>query len=242
MTSILKTFHHFNRSSADNKHRTRSYDLWRVTGNWSHASVTSACCHEIFVAVVSNFIDCKTVRIFAYSSTREQSNEAENRERDWGETLKIRFFFSRSRASRAQDSYATLYRFLYWFWEKKPTVLQSSNFNTVFTFFDKNCPHRSRNSHAYLFFFYLPTRLGNSFFAFEVLNRRGTSDSKCREWPVEAKIKTEYLSKATAKKKIFFVQNIFKPRKKHTSIIPVTWNLARVPPPPPLLPYAGSKY
>ena len=55
MTSILKTFHHFNRSSADNKHRTRSYDLWRVTGNWSHALVTSACCHEIFVAVVSNF-------------------------------------------------------------------------------------------------------------------------------------------------------------------------------------------
>ena len=86
MTSILKTFHHFNRSSADNKHRTRSYDLWRVTGNWSHALVTSACCHEIFVAVVSNF-------------------------------------------------------------------------NTVFTFFDKNSPHRSRNSHAYLFFFYLPTRL-----------------------------------------------------------------------------------
>ena len=38
-------------------------------------------------------LDCKTVRIFAYSSTRKQSNEAENRERDWGETLKIRFFF-----------------------------------------------------------------------------------------------------------------------------------------------------
>ena len=37
MTSILKTFHHFNRSPADNKHRTRSYDLWRVTGNRSHA-------------------------------------------------------------------------------------------------------------------------------------------------------------------------------------------------------------
>ena len=125
MTSILKTFHHFNRSSADNKHRTRSYDLWRVTGNWSHALVTSACCHEIFVAVVSNF-------------------------------------------------------------------------NTVFTFFDKNSPHRSRNSHAYLFFFYLPTRLWNSFFAFEVLNRRGTSDSKCREWPVEAKIKTK-------KERIFWI-------------------------------------
>ena len=40
MTSILKTFHHFNRSPADNNHRTRSYDLWGVTGNWSHALVT----------------------------------------------------------------------------------------------------------------------------------------------------------------------------------------------------------
>ena len=38
-------------------------------------------------------LDCKTVRIFAYSSTRavkqKVSNEAENSERDWGETLKI---------------------------------------------------------------------------------------------------------------------------------------------------------
>ena len=34
-------------------------------------------------------VDCKIVRIFAYSSTREQSNKAENRERDWGETLKL---------------------------------------------------------------------------------------------------------------------------------------------------------
>ena len=93
-----------------------------VTGNWSHALVTSSCCHEIFVAVVSNF-------------------------------------------------------------------------NTVFTFFDKKSSHRSRNSHAYLFFFYLPTRLWNSFFAFEVLNRRGTSDSKCREWSVEAKIKSVSMRK-----------------------------------------------
>ena len=35
-----------------------------------------------------------------------------------GRDAKNTFFFSRSRASRAQDSYATLYRFLYWFWEK----------------------------------------------------------------------------------------------------------------------------
>ena len=38
--------------------------------------------------------DCKTFRIFAYSSEREQSNkkvwnEAENREREWGERLKF---------------------------------------------------------------------------------------------------------------------------------------------------------
>ena len=70
----------------------------------------------IIYKVKPEIVDCKTVRIFAYSSTREPYfcvfkyaravkqkvwNEAENRERDWGETL-----------------YATLYRFLYWFWEK----------------------------------------------------------------------------------------------------------------------------
>ena len=56
MTSIWKTFHHFNRSSADNNiAQDRMTLIWRVTGNWSHALVTSACSHEIFVAVVSNF-------------------------------------------------------------------------------------------------------------------------------------------------------------------------------------------
>ena len=89
---------------------------------------------------------CKTVRIFAYSNAREQSNKRS------GTKLRL-----------ARDSYATLYRFLYWsaagyfwgganlsqgllcwhlsfetlkktlkcyrsisFWEKKPTVLQST--------------------------------------------------------------------------------------------------------------------
>ena len=39
VTSILKSFHHFNRSSADNKHRTRLWPLacWPVPGNRSHA-------------------------------------------------------------------------------------------------------------------------------------------------------------------------------------------------------------
>ena len=53
------------------------------------------------------FIDCKTVRIFAYSSKREQSNkivsnEAENRERDWGKTL----FSLASHALRACEARA----------------------------------------------------------------------------------------------------------------------------------------
>ena len=39
-----------------------------------------------------------------------ERNEAEDREQDWGETL--------ASHARAQDSYATLYRFVYWFWEK----------------------------------------------------------------------------------------------------------------------------
>ena len=42
-------------------------------------------------------LDCKTVRIFAYSSIREQS-KAENRERDWGETL----FLSQGRVRLAR--------------------------------------------------------------------------------------------------------------------------------------------
>ena len=71
--------------------------------------------------------------VFSHARTAKQTiwNEAENREPDWGETLKIRFFSLASqaceaRAPRAPNSYATLYRFLYWFWEKTPTALQST--------------------------------------------------------------------------------------------------------------------
>ena len=57
--------------------------------------------------------------VFNYALPVKQKvwNEAENREQDWGETLKIRGVWG-SRALRVQDSYATLYRFLYWFWQK----------------------------------------------------------------------------------------------------------------------------
>ena len=62
--------------------------------------------------------------VFKYARAVKQKvwNEAENRERDWGETLMEKQtvgFFSRLarptgvRASCSQDSYATLYRFLY---------------------------------------------------------------------------------------------------------------------------------
>ena len=52
-------------------------------------------CVQISYALGS-ILDCKTVRIFAYSIKYARAvkqkvwNEAENRERDWGETLKIR--------------------------------------------------------------------------------------------------------------------------------------------------------
>ena len=67
-------------------------------------------------------LDGKTVHIFAYSSTREQSNKWSGTrlktESETGER-RLSFLFR----STARDSYATLYRFLYLFWEKT-TVLQ----------------------------------------------------------------------------------------------------------------------
>ena len=76
-------------------------------------------------------VDCKTVRIIACSSTCELSNRRSGTrlktESETGERRKNTVFFSRltrptgvwgSRASRAYDSYATLSRFLYWFWKK----------------------------------------------------------------------------------------------------------------------------
>ena len=57
--------------------------------------------------------------LFNYALAVKQKvwNEAENRGRDWGET---------------QDSYATLYRFLYWFWEKKTDFFAVYSFHSLF--------------------------------------------------------------------------------------------------------------
>ena len=99
---------------------------------------------------ISAPLDCKTVRIFAYSSTREPYfcvfkyaravkqkvwNEAENRERDWGETLKIRSVFFLSphtpygRVRLARFARVRLLRHALpislLILRKKPTVLQS---------------------------------------------------------------------------------------------------------------------
>ena len=57
------------------------------------------------VLVMMAKVDCKTVRIFAYSSTREQSNKRsgtrlKTESETWRET------------SHTYDSYGTLYRFL----------------------------------------------------------------------------------------------------------------------------------
>ena len=78
-----------------------------------------------FIKKEAKPIDCKTVRIFAYSSTREQS-KAENRERDWGETPhtpvgRVRLArFARIRLLRHALPISLL------FLRKKPTVLQST--------------------------------------------------------------------------------------------------------------------
>ena len=67
-------------------------------------------------------LDGKTVHIFAYSCTREQSNKRSGtRLKTESETGERRLFFLFR--STARDSYATLYRFLYLFWDKT-TVLQ----------------------------------------------------------------------------------------------------------------------
>ena len=71
---------------------------------------------------------------YAWAVKQKVWNEAENRERDWGETLKIRFFSLASHALRACEARAlrarkTLTpRFTDFFtdFEKKPTVLQST--------------------------------------------------------------------------------------------------------------------
>ena len=57
--------------------------------------------------------NCPYFCVFKYARTVKQKvwNEAENRERDWRET-------PLGRVRQEKDSYATLYRFLYWFWEK----------------------------------------------------------------------------------------------------------------------------
>ena len=64
--------------------------------------------------------------MFKYAQAVKQKevwNEAENRDRDWGEW--VSFLFSPLRACEAR-AHATLYRFLYLFWEKKKaTLLQS---------------------------------------------------------------------------------------------------------------------
>jgi len=50
--------------------------------SYSHICILKALCHEyiavlrqFWVEVITYSLDCKTVRIFAYSSTREQSNK-----------------------------------------------------------------------------------------------------------------------------------------------------------------------
>ena len=104
---------------------------WKIRLSWCREHVKHCLQHQLWFwiwrknryrqrprSIFWIVADCKTVRIFAYSSTREQSNKRSGTrlkiESETGENGRVRL-----------DSYATLYRFLNWFWEKKTTVLQS---------------------------------------------------------------------------------------------------------------------
>ena len=64
--------------------------------------------------------NCPYFCVFKHARAVKQEvwNEAENRERDWGETLKIVVFLLSPHTCETRALRATLYRFLYWFWEK----------------------------------------------------------------------------------------------------------------------------
>ena len=77
-------------------------------------------------ASISEFLDCKTVRIFAYSSTREQSNKRSGMrlktESETGESPHTRVRLARVRLLRHALPISLLIL------REKPTVLQSSEF------------------------------------------------------------------------------------------------------------------
>ena len=77
--------------------------------------ITSAPAHVLCTNKEVIFIGSLSYRlqnsayIFVYSSTREQSIKRSGTRLDWGET----FFFLTSHEARTQDSYTTLYQFIY---------------------------------------------------------------------------------------------------------------------------------
>ena len=84
--------------------------------------------------LASIYLDCKTVRIFGYSSTREQSNKRSGMrlktESETGERRQKIFFSLASHALRACEARVRLLRHALpislLILRKKPTVLQSS--------------------------------------------------------------------------------------------------------------------
>ena len=56
---------------------------------------------------------------YARAVKQKVGNEAENSERDW-DAKSTSLSLHTACEARAQDSYATLYLFFNWFWEKKP--------------------------------------------------------------------------------------------------------------------------
>ena len=80
-------------------------------------------------------LDCKTVRIFAYSSTREQSHKrCGTRLKTESETGERRSVFSlwacEARAVRAHKTFTPRVTDFFTDFEEKPTVLQSTKMST----------------------------------------------------------------------------------------------------------------
>ena len=75
--------------------------------------LTSTFKHDLPFSINDRLQNSPYFGIFKYAQAlkKEVWNEAENRERDWGETLKIRA--CEARELRARKTYATLYRFHY---------------------------------------------------------------------------------------------------------------------------------
>ena len=147
-------------------------------------------------------------------------NEAENRERDWGET-------------GVWGSYATLYRFLYWFWEK----------NRLFCslFWSKRCFtlliwHKlDKREDEILFMWSLKLNVASIYIPSKVMGKSKSAGTFCSIWRVP--IKGNFVLSGVIRRLVFCQHHeanssglrlfVELPRRcPRLRMIEVTWNLS----------------